>query len=126
MTDAAIEQQPLVKAAQAAQFPRRRTGIDIVIPQMLEKAGHVLLRGIEQHRVLDFKEFRERSQVAEVGFARERPQTFLHAQIGLVVLEQHQVGGRVHTTIMWVPPPVLSYLPGIPYLVHQGIKFATE
>ena len=42
--DAPVQQQPLVKAAQAAQLARRGTRIDGMVAQVFEERGHILLR----------------------------------------------------------------------------------
>ena len=94
--NAAVQQQPLVKAAQAAQLARRGTRIDAVGAQVFEEARHILLHGRQQHPVPGFQKLGKGPQVAQVGFAGERPQAFLHAQIRLVILQERQVGGRVH------------------------------
>jgi hypothetical protein len=82
MMNTAIEQQPLVKAAQATELARRRTGIDAVGAQMLEKCRHVGLESRNQDRVAPFKQFGEDAQIAEVGLARERAKSFFDTEIG--------------------------------------------
>jgi hypothetical protein len=86
--DAPVEQQPLVKAAQAAQLARRRALVDAVGAQMLEKGRHILLHRRQQHAAAPLDELGKGLQVAVVGLAGERAQPFFHAQIGLVVLQQ--------------------------------------
>ena len=86
--DAPVEQQPLVKAAQATQLARRRTLVDAVAAQMLQKCRHILLRRRQQHAVTPLDELGKGLQVAVVGLAGQRTKPFFHAQIGLVVLQQ--------------------------------------
>ena len=81
VVDAAIEQKPLVKAAQAAELARRGTRIDAMVAQVLEEAGHILLHGRQQHAMPGLQKLGKRPEVAQVGFAGERPQPFLHPQI---------------------------------------------
>jgi chorismate mutase len=86
--DAPVKQQPLVKAAQAAQLARRRTLVDAVAAQMLQKGRHILLSRRQQHAVAALDELGKGLQVAVIGLAGERAQPLFHAQIGLVVLQQ--------------------------------------
>ena len=86
--DAPVEQEPLVKAAQAAQLARRRALIDAVGAQMLEKGRHILLHRGQQYAAAPLDELGKGLQVAVVGLAGERTQAFFHAQIGLVILQK--------------------------------------
>ena len=51
VVNAAVEQQPFIKSAQATQLSRGRARIDAMVAQMLEQRGHIGLRGAEQHGV---------------------------------------------------------------------------
>ena len=62
--NAPVQQQPLVKAAQAAQLPRRRTRVNAMFPQVLEKCRHILLRGRQQHSLAALNKLRKCLQVA--------------------------------------------------------------
>ena len=95
--DAPVEQEPLVKAAQAAQLARRRTLVDAVAAQMLKKCRHILLRRRQQHAAAPLDELGKGLQVAVVGLAAQRPQPFFHAQIRLVVLQQREIARGFHT-----------------------------
>ena len=86
--DAPVEQQPFVEAAQTAQLARRRTLVDAVGAQMLEKGRHILLHRRQQHAAAPLDELGKGLQVAVVGLTGERTQAFFHAQIGLVVLQK--------------------------------------
>ena len=98
--DAPVQQQPLVKAAQAAQFARRRTLIDAVAAQMLQKSRHILLRRRQQNAVASLDELGKGLQIAVIGLARQRPQPLFHAQIGLIVLQQREIARVFHTSII--------------------------
>ena len=121
--DAAVEQQPLVKAAQATELARRRARLDAVLAQMFEERRHVLLRRRQQHAVPALDELGEGVQVAEIGLAGEWSQSFLHAQIGLVVLQKREIVLGLHT---FDYPRPASCAAGwglrLPNHVHQGIK----
>ena len=67
-----------------------------MLAKMFKERRNVLLRRQQQHTVSVFKEFREGIQVSAVGLAGERAQPFFYAQIGLVVLQQHEIAGGVH------------------------------
>ena len=94
--DAAVEQQPLVKAAQATQLARRRAGVDAVIAQVFEEAGHIASARPSAAPVAALQELGKGPEVAQIGLAGERPQPFLHAQIGLVILQESQIVLAVH------------------------------
>ena len=79
--NAAVEQQPFIKSAQAAQLSRGRARIDAMVAQMLKQRGHIALRGAEQHRVAAFEELRKDAQIAEVGFDCERAKSFFYKEI---------------------------------------------
>ncbi len=85
--DAAVEEEPLVEAAQAAELARGGAGVDAVGAEVLEETGDVLLDGGEQGCVAAFKKLGEGVEVAGVGFAGERPQAFLDAHVVPIVLE---------------------------------------
>ena len=86
--DAPVEEQPFVKAAQAAQLARRRTLDDVVAAQVFKKGRHILLRCRQQYAMAALDELGKGLQVAVVGLAGQRAKPFFHAQIGLVVLQQ--------------------------------------
>ncbi len=117
--DAPVEQQPLVKAAQAAQLARRRTLIDAVVAQMLEEGRDILLHRRQQHAVAALDELGKGLQVADVGLAGKRTKPFFHAQIGLVVLQQRQIARSSHNfdypRRKLFPPPRVT----LANLLHQ-------
>ena len=84
--DAAIEEKPFVKAAQAAQLARGGAGIDVVGAEVIEKCGDVGLDGGEQDGVAVFKELGKDVQIAEIGLAGERAKSFFHTKIGSVIV----------------------------------------
>ena len=89
--DAAVEQEPVVKAAQAAELARGGAGIDGVGAKVFEKGGDILLRGGEQRAVALLKKLGEGLQVAVVGFAGERTQAFFYAKVDLIALKQLEI-----------------------------------
>ena len=84
--DAAVEQKPFVKAAQAAQLARSGAGIDAVGAEMLEKGGDIVLGGGEQNGVALLKKLGKDAQIAEIGLASKRTKSFFHAKIGGIVV----------------------------------------
>ena len=95
--DAPVEQQPLVKATQAAELARRRARVDAVLAQVLEKRRHILLRRGQQDAVPALEKFGKGFQIAVVRLAGQWPQPFFHAQIRLIILQERQIALCVHT-----------------------------
>jgi len=95
--NATVEQEPLVKAAQAAQLARRGSRVNVMQAQMLKKGRHVLLNSLHKNRVAVLQKFGKGLQVAQICFAGERSQTFLHAQVSLMFLQQRERAIAVHT-----------------------------
>jgi hypothetical protein len=95
--NAPVEQQPLVKAAQAAELARSGARVNAMLTQVLEECGYIGFNGRKQNTVALLKEFCEGAQIAEIGLTGEWTQAFFHAQIRLVVLEKREIAGAVHT-----------------------------
>ena len=88
---------------------------------MLEESRDVLLCRRQQHAMPRLDELGKRIQVAKICLTSERTQPFLHAQIGLVILQEWQISLNIHT------PDYLRVASGadrekLPNHVHQGIK----
>ena len=83
--NAAVEQQPFVKAAQTAQLARSGAGVDVVAAQMIEQRGDVGLDRCKQHGVAALEELGKDAQIAEIGLAGERAKSFFHTEIGCIV-----------------------------------------
>ena len=96
--NAAVQQQPLVESAQAAQLARRGTRVDAMVPQMLKKRRHILLHRRQQHALTILDKLGECLQIAVVGLASKRAQALLYSQIDLVVLQERQIACAVHTS----------------------------
>jgi len=94
--DAAIEEEPLVEAADATELAGGGTGIDAVDAEVLEERGNVLLRTGEQDAVAGFEVLGEGVEVAQIGFAGERAQAFFDAQVGHVLANQPEIAGGFH------------------------------
>ncbi len=94
--NAPVEQQPLVKPAQAAQFARRRAPIDAVFAQVLEQSCHVGLARRQQQDVTAFEKLGKDAQIAQIGFAGEGAKSFLHAKIVAVILQKRKLVLAAH------------------------------
>src|SRR5579871_1729787 len=95
--NAAIEQQPLVKAAEATKLARGGAGFDGVGAKVFEESGDILLSSGEQGAVTFLEEFGEGVQVARIGFAGERTQAFFYAKVSLITLKQRGIGLGPHS-----------------------------
>jgi len=84
--NAAVEKQPLVKAAQATQLTGYGTRVNAVVAQMLEQSSDVGLGGFEKHGIAALEKLREDVQVTEIGLASKRTKSFLYAKIGLIFI----------------------------------------
>src|ERR1017187_4517883 len=89
---------------------------------MLEESRDVLLRRRQQHAVPRLDEFGESVKVAEIRLASERAQPFLHAQIGLIVLQKRQISLNIHTFDYLRVASSAADSEKLPNHVHQGIK----
>ena len=52
----------------------------------------------------------------------EWPQSFFHAQVRLVLLQQRQIGRAVHPLIIRAVPLAHPLRRRLPNLIHQGLK----
>lgn len=68
-----------------------------MIAQMLKKSRHILLCRGYQDALATFDELGKGLQVVIVGFTSKRPQPLLHPKVDLVILQQRQIAGAVHT-----------------------------
>ena len=101
--DAAVEEEPLVKAADTAEFACGGAGVDAVGAEVLEERRYVLLRTGEQDAVAGFEELGEGFEVAIVSFAGERAQSFFDAQVGHVFAEQAEIARGFHARFDYGP-----------------------
>ena len=89
--DAAIEEEPLVKAAEATELSRAGACVDVVRTEMIEECGNILLGGIDEHAVARLEEFGEGLEVAVVSLTGERAQALFYAEINLIVVKQREI-----------------------------------
>src|ERR1022692_2461675 len=89
---------------------------------MLEESRDVLLRRRQQHAMPRLDELGKRIQVAEIRLASERAQPFLHAQIGLIVLQKRRITLNIHTFDYLRVASSAADSEKLPNHVHQGIK----
>ncbi len=59
--------------------------------QMGDEGGDLRMLGGDERAVGGLEEFRALEQVAAIGFAGERTQTFFHTQIGEVAFDQFEI-----------------------------------
>ena len=95
--NAAVEQQPLVKAAQAAQLARRGARVDAVVAQMLEKRSHIRPAAVSSTALRLSRNSAKVLRSLSIGLAGERAKPFFHAQIGLIVLQKREDCVRLST-----------------------------
>jgi hypothetical protein len=91
-------------------------------PQVFEESGNITLHGLDQQTVLLVQKLGKRLQIAQVGFARERTQSFFHAQVRLVLLQQRQIWRAVHPLIIRAVQLAPAPRRSLPNLIHQGLK----
>jgi hypothetical protein len=124
--DAAVEEEPLVEAADATELSGGGTGVDAVGAEVFEEGGDVLLDGGEEDSLAGFEELGEGFQVAIVGFAGEGAQAFFDAQVSPVFAEQGEIARGFHAdSIMGLGWVGWDGEGGAKNHIQHGIKFIT-